>query len=158
MPQFDVSTFSSQLFWLVLVFGFLYIVVSKFIAPKAEIILTSRNRYLEDNIGASEEYNHTARALRQVKEDKLEELNADAEEIRKNAVEALEAYFLGKKADLAASLDKKTKESKKQIQKYVDSFHLSEAEPVIDLAAFIIEKITDKSADLKLLKKIHEAK
>lgn len=158
MPQFDISTFSSQLFWLVLVFGFLYIVVSKFIAPKAQSILTSRHRYLEDNIDASEDYNHQARNLRQAKEDKLEELNADAEEIRRNAVEAMEAYFTEKKTGLAASLDKKTKEAEKEIRKYMESFHLSEGEHVSELAAFIIEKITDKPADLKLLKEIQEVK
>lgn len=158
MPQFDVSTFSSQLFWLVLVFGFLYIAVSKFIAPKAEIILTSRNRYLEDNISASEEYNYKAQTLRQTKEDRLTELNADAEEIRKEAMRVLESYFLGKKTALASSLQEKTNESLLDIQKYMDSFHVNEVKPCVDLAAFIIEKITDKPADLKLLEKIHGTK
>jgi F-type H+-transporting ATPase subunit b len=158
MPQFDVSTFSSQLFWLVLVFGFLYIVVSKVIAPKAEAILMSRNRYLEDNITASENYNDEARSLRQLKEEKIHELNVEAEEIRKTALDKMEAYFVKEREKVSLTLHKKTQESMLEIQKYVDSFHTKETQPSVDLASFIIEHITDRPADLKLLGKIHQKK
>lgn len=158
MPQFDVSTFGAQLLWLFLIFGFLYIVVSKFIAPKAEEILTSRDRYFDDNIKASEDYNDKCQTLKLSKEEKLEELNADAEAIRKNSIEAMEAYFVTRKADLAESLRTKTEESTDEIKKYIESFYIEESKYCIPLASFIIEKITNKPADLKLLKKIHEAK
>ena len=61
MPQFDVSSFSSQLFWLAIVFAILYFIVSKFIAPKAESILTARNRYIEDDINYAEVYKKEAK-------------------------------------------------------------------------------------------------
>jgi len=96
MPQFDVSSFGTQLFWLTLVFGVLYIAISRIIAPKAESIMINRNRYLEENITASENDYGKAESLRK--------------------------------------------------------------EKCIDLAAFIIEKITDKPADLKLLEKIYREK
>ena len=158
MPQFDVSTFSAQLLWLFLIFGFLYIVVSQFIAPKAEEILTSRDRYFDDNIKASEDYNDKCQTLKLAKEEKFEELNADSEAIRKNSIEAMEEYFAIKKSDLAESLRSKTQESTEEIKKYIESFYIEESKYCLSLASFIIEKITNKPADLNLLKKIHEAK
>lgn len=154
MPQFDVSHFSSQLFWLVLAFGFLYIVVLKFIAPKAETILTSRNRYLEDNIIDSERYNEQARSLQESREQELEELRLESEKIRSAAIATLEELFAKKKGDLSEVLSNKAGELRLELQNYVKSFHSKESDSCIDLASFIIEKITDKPADMKLLKKI----
>ena len=63
MPQFDISSFSSQLFWLAIVFAVLYFIVSRFIAPKAESILTARNRCMEENISYAEDYKKRAKTL-----------------------------------------------------------------------------------------------
>lgn len=155
MPQFDVSSFSSQLFWLVVVFAFLYFLVSKFIAPKAESILTARNRCLEENIHHAEEYNNKAKLLDTSRLESLAEVNARVEDIQKQATEMLETHFNKQKDELAAILDRKRKKALSDINNYVDKFHSDEPESCISLAAFIIQKITDKPADLKLLEKIH---
>ncbi|MBT7451768.1 MAG: F0F1 ATP synthase subunit B', partial [Rhodospirillaceae bacterium] len=44
MPQFDPSTFSSQLFWLLICFVVLYWVISKFAIPRIGDILEQRER------------------------------------------------------------------------------------------------------------------
>ncbi len=156
MPQFDILSFSSQLFWLVLIFGGLYIIVSKFIAPKAEFIVNSRAKFIEDNIETSEQYNNQAIALEELKKIKLDELDLEAEELRSQAMAVLTKHFEDKKQNLAIILDKKLNNADKEFKNYVNSFHKSEEEPCVDLASFIIEKITNRKADLKLLKKLHQ--
>ena len=158
MPQFDVSSFGTQLFWLTLAFGILYIVISKIIAPKAESIIINRNRYLEENITASENDYDKAESLRKEKEMKLREFNFEIEKFRKEGLDSLEAHFADRNAELDRVLSKKTKESFLDTQKYLTSFHKHEDKSCIDLAAFIIEKITDKPADLELLEKIYREK
>ncbi len=158
MPQFDLYHFTSQLFWLVLVFGFLYIVVAKFIAPKAEGILSARNRYLSDNIEDSENYNNQARSLEELKNKKLEELDFEAEEIQHAALKELEKKFDDKKKKLSLVISKKTESAGVETEKYINSFHFSEPKASVDLASFIIEKITGKPADLKILNKIYQEK
>jgi len=142
MPQFDVSSFGTQLFWLTLAFGILYIAISKLIVPKAESIIINRNRYLEENITASENDYGKIESLRKEKEMKLRKLNIEIEKLRKEATDS----------------SRKTKESFLDVQKYLASFHKHENESCIDLAAFIIEKITNKPADLKMLEKIYREK
>jgi len=158
MPQFDVSSFGTQLFWLTLAFGILYIAISKLIVPKAESIIINRNRYLEENITASENDYGKIEFLRKEKEIKLRKLNIEIEKLRKEAIDSLDANFASRTAELNEALSRKTKESFLDVQKYLASFHKHENESCIDLAAFIIEKITNKPADLKILEKIYREK
>jgi F0F1-type ATP synthase membrane subunit b/b' len=158
MPQFDISGFSTQLLWLTFVFGVLYIIVSNFIAPKAESILINRNLYLEDNIASSENDHNKALSLQKQKEEKLRELDIAIEEMQKDALNKLDAYFTKKNTQLESSLATKTQKAFAEIQNYLHSFHENEDQSCIDLAAFIIENITDKSANIELLKKIYGTK
>ena len=155
MPQFDISAFSTQLLWLGFVFGVLFIIVSKFIAPKAESILTNRNIYLEDNITSSENDHNMALSLQQQKEEKLRELDVTIEKMQKDALDTLDEYFASKNKQLESALASTTQKVFAEIQDYLRSFHENEDQSCIDLAAFIIEKITDKSANIDLLKKIY---
>ncbi len=155
MPQFDVASFSSQLFWLAVVFAFLYFLVSKFIAPKAESILTARNRCLEENIRYAEEYNDKVKLIDISRLERLAEVNTRIEDMQKQATEMLEAHFNKQKDELAAILDRKRQKALNEINSYVDRFHSDEPKSCISLAAFIIQKVTNKPADLKLLEKIH---
>lgn len=50
MPQFDPATFASQIFWLVITFGALYLVISKFAIPRIGEILEQRARLVQDDL------------------------------------------------------------------------------------------------------------
>jgi F-type H+-transporting ATPase subunit b len=155
MPQFDVSSFSSQLFWLAVVFAGLYFIVSKFIAPIAESILTARNLFIGENISCAEDYKKKAKALDIEKQEKLAEVNARVKEIHQRAIKLLESHFSKQREEISLTLDRKKKIAMVEIEKYVDKFRADDPNSCVSLAAFIIEKITDKPADKKLLKEIH---
>lgn len=158
LPQFEVATFSSQIFWLIIVFAFLYIIVSKIIAPKAESILTARNRCLAENIAISEDYSGRAKNLRAEKQLRLQELDLETEKLRDEALEVFDRNFALRKEQLERSLTEKEAKVLMEIKEYRDSFGTGKTKAVLDLSAFIIEKITGQPADLKLLKKIHGSK
>jgi F-type H+-transporting ATPase subunit b len=50
MPQFDPSTFASQIFWLVVTFLTLYWVIAKFAIPRIGDILEQRARLIQDDL------------------------------------------------------------------------------------------------------------
>ncbi len=154
MPQFDISSFSNQLLWLTFVFGALYIFVSKFIAPKAESILINRNLYLEDNILTSKNDHNKMLALHSQKQENLRELDDIIEKMQKDALNDIEEYFVKKNQQIDSSLILKTQESFIEMQNYLQSFRESKDQSCIDLSSFIIEKITKKSVNMDLLKKI----
>ena len=54
MPQLNPEFWISQIFWLTLTFGILYVVLSKLILPKISANLESRKSQISDNIEAAD--------------------------------------------------------------------------------------------------------
>lgn len=154
MPQFDVTSFSSQLFWLVIVFGCLYFLISKFIAPKAEYILSRRDSILEENINNAESFSQKAKELELLKRKQLVEVNLQLDTLYKQAIDQMDREFAHQKEELNDVLGKKREKSLLKVQSYIAGFHANEAIPVLKLAAFIIHKITAKDASMDILEKI----
>ncbi len=50
MPQFDSTTFASQLFWLLVTFGLLFIIASRVLLPRIAGILTARQEKIDDDL------------------------------------------------------------------------------------------------------------
>ena len=50
MPQFDPSTFASQLFWLLVMFVALYWIVAKLAVPRIGEVLDQRARVIQDDL------------------------------------------------------------------------------------------------------------
>tara|TARA_Y100000591_G_C21777227_1_gene669003 strand:+ start:294 stop:884 length:591 start_codon:yes stop_codon:yes gene_type:complete len=78
MPQLDPEFWISQIFWLIITFGILYIVLSKLILPKISANLELRRSQISDNIEAAEKQ-------REESEIKLKEFD---EIISKSKIEA----------------------------------------------------------------------
>ena len=54
MPQLNPEFWISQIFWLTLTFGVLYIILSKFILPKISANLELRKSQIQENVEAAE--------------------------------------------------------------------------------------------------------
>lgn len=156
MPQFDVSTFGPQLFWLFLVFMVLYLIVSRLIAPAAETILTSRNRFIQDNVESADEYNRKSAEIEKFRENKLTEVNVAAEDIRHKALKKLSDEFEHRRLATIDELKLKTNRAINDTEIFADNFHSKESEPCLQLAAHIINKVTGKPANMTLLEKIEK--
>lgn len=93
MPQFEVAMFFSQIFWMLISFGFLYLVVEFLIYPLVEETLTERDRTINDNLTVAETTNNMADKLVRTYNDailsaerqKTETVNAGHKKILKEA-------------------------------------------------------------------------
>ena len=56
MPQLNPEFWVSQIFWLLITFGILYLVLSKLILPKISKNLESRKSQISENIEAAEKH------------------------------------------------------------------------------------------------------
>jgi len=54
MPQLNPEFWVSQIFWLIITFGILYVVLSKLILPKISANLETRKSQILENIEAAE--------------------------------------------------------------------------------------------------------
>jgi len=68
MPQLNPEFWISQIFWLTLTFGILYLILSKFILPKISANLEIRKSQILENVEAAEKY-------REESEQKIENYN-----------------------------------------------------------------------------------
>jgi len=54
LPQMDVTTFPSQLFWLVLTFGFLFVVLSRVAVPRIGGVIEARRDRINNDLETAE--------------------------------------------------------------------------------------------------------
>lgn len=109
LPQFDFSTWSSQIFWLVVTFGLLYFVLAKFILPRIGEGINERGDRIADDLDAASRMQKEAEQAGVTYERMLADAKAKAHNIaettRKSVdediekeVESAEAEFASKQA------------------------------------------------------------
>ena len=115
MPQLNPEFWVSQIFWLTLTFGILYVVLSKIILPKISANLESRKSEIQENIEAAENQ-------RQKSESKLLEYNKmlsksklEAKNIFKDAREKAMQDINSKKEVLNNQIDDEIKKAEQEI-------------------------------------------
>ena len=96
MPQLNPEFWVSQIFWLTITFGILYVVLSKFILPKISANLEVRKSQILDNIEAAEKQ-------REESELKIEEY----EKIVQNSKNEAKNYFKQTKEKLLKNINLK---------------------------------------------------
>jgi F-type H+-transporting ATPase subunit b len=63
MPQLDISTYTSQIFWLLVLFAILYFVCIRVIIPKLTKIFIDRESYISNGLLEAENINNRALEL-----------------------------------------------------------------------------------------------
>ena len=116
MPQLNPEFWVSQIFWLIITFGILYIVLSKFILPKISSNLELRKSQIQENI-------ETAEKQREISEVKLKEYDEiilksklEAKNIFKNAREKVIKDINLKKETLDKQIDEEISNAEEEIK------------------------------------------
>ncbi|WP_341792511.1 ATP F0F1 synthase subunit B' [Rickettsia endosymbiont of Gonocerus acuteangulatus] len=154
MPQFDINTYYSQIFWLIVTFSLLYIFVYKFIVTKIERVLNNRQSNIQDNIAKADELAFEIEKLNKYYNEEITRISTEIDRLKKEKIDSLEAEFLIKKNNLEQNLRKLINQNIKDIKLVAEKFRTSKVDATIMLAASIIEKITGTKADINLLKNI----
>lgn len=108
MPQFDPSTFASQLFWLLVMFVALYWIVSKIAVPRIGEVLEQRARVIQDDIDRAT----------QLKAETDKAVAAYDKAMAEARVQAYE-HMRVMQADMKAVADKKTADVTAQVNRQI---------------------------------------
>lgn len=141
MPQFDFTTFSSQIFWLLVCFITLYIFVSKVILPRITSIIASRNKIIDSDKSAAHKL-----------DSQIDDLTSKTIELRQNAGGSYQNKIeetLKKSAkerektieDLKEKIDAMNKKSREDLNKFLEDSKAKSASVVQDLVQKIKTKI-----------------
>ena len=141
MPQLNPEFWISQIFWLILTFGILYIVLSKLILPKISANLESRKSKILENIEAAEKQREDSEVkLKEydkiIYKSKLESRNI-FNEARKKALKDINS----KKELLDKQIDKEIAKAEQDIKSFKDSAPNKINKIAIETSSELIQKL-----------------
>ena len=90
LPQLDIDTWPSQLFWLVVLFGAGYLVMARVVTPRIGAVLEERRKTLDGDLEKARNASADAAKIRADYESDLENARNEAEKyVRQAAAEAV---------------------------------------------------------------------
>ena len=105
MPQLDPAYWPSQAFWLILIFTFLYLALSKIFIPKIKESIDDRENKIKDDLDEAQE-------LKTIAEQKLKEYEITIE----NAKKDVQKIIFESKKKLNSEIQNKKKQFEKEIE------------------------------------------
>lgn len=147
LPQLDFTTYSSQLFWMAIIFFVLYLVMSKKALPEIGSIVENRKGIIDENLKSAEAMRAEAAAIQAAYEQNLNSARSHAlKAVRdvelaasKKAAEQVEAFRRKSEAAITAA------ESNVQAAKMNAMGQMTSV--AAEVASLAAEKITGVSAD-----------
>ena len=115
MPQLNPEFWISQIFWLTLTFGILYIVLSKLILPKISANLELRKSQIQDNIEAAEKQRKDSESKLKEYDDIIFKSKLEAKNIFKDSREKVIKDINYKKEILENQINDEIKKAEKEI-------------------------------------------
>lgn len=141
MPQFDFTTYSSQIFWFAICFIILYTFVSLTITPRLKAIIEQRKKIINDDLQISQKLEAKIQEIRSsINKNNQDssniyhnQINLTVEEIKKNREEKI--------ANLKKNIEESAKKSRLQLQDFINESQIKSIEVVDQLVKNIKSKI-----------------
>ena len=116
MPQLNPEFWISQIFWLTLTFGILYIILSKLILPKISDNLESRKSQILENIEAAEKQRENSEEKLKEYEEIVSKSKMEAKSIFNQAREKALIDISAKKEVLDKQIDEEISKAEQEIK------------------------------------------
>ncbi len=107
MPQLELSSYISQMFWLLLSFCVLWFLLSTFIVPKLADVVEQRKRKINEYVQRADALNAQAQNSLEKYNETISLAQKQAEESKNKSKEELKAYLQKTEADMSERLNKK---------------------------------------------------
>ena len=115
MPQLNPEFWISQIFWLTLTFGILYIVLSKLILPKISSNLELRKSQIQENIEAADRQRESSESKLKEYDEIILKSKLEANNIFRETREKAVKDINSKKEILSKQIDEEIKKAEKEI-------------------------------------------
>tara|TARA_B100001057_G_C22735039_1_gene905462 strand:- start:481 stop:1071 length:591 start_codon:yes stop_codon:yes gene_type:complete len=116
MPQLNPEFWISQIFWLTLTFGILYIILSKLILPKISANLELRKSQIQENIEAAEKQRESCESKLKEYDQIILKTKLEAKNIFKDARDKALKDINSKKEVLDNQIDVEIKKAEQEIE------------------------------------------
>ena len=141
MPQLNPEFWVSQIFWLTLTFGVLYVVLSKLILPKIGANLELRKSQIQENIEAADKQRLNSEAKLKEYDEIILKSKLEAKNIFKNAREKAIKDINSKKETLDKQIDEEIIVAEKEIEIMRNSASEKINKIAIEISSDILKKL-----------------
>ena len=150
MPQLDVATYPSLIFWLVLTFSFTFFVLKYYVTPKMSEILNDRKEKIDVHLFEAKQSREEAENSKMDQEKSILDAKEKAIIIVRDAVEKSKSQLLISESKAKEKLTKKLEDAEKNIlNTKKDSLKI-----VNEVASNIAVIISDKISGIKISKNL----
>src|SRR5690606_15851750 len=134
-------TFVPQLVWLVIVFGYLYIMMSRVALPRVATVLEERRDRIADDLDQAEQFKRQTDEAIEAYEKALAEARAKAHEIAQETRDRLHEETERQRLAIEARLAEKIAEAEKQIAATKDAALANVRTVAVDVADAIVAQL-----------------
>ena len=140
MPQFDLTTYSSQIFWLILCFIALYLFFAFIIIPRIAGIIGEREQIIEGNKNYAEKINSQ---IKQLKLD-VDKIKKDASNFYQNQIDSAISGSGKIRDEMKFKLKSQIVELNKQTKLEIANFININKEEKAQSSYFLLQAIKEK--------------
>lgn len=141
-PPMDAHTFPSQIFWLVIFFGLLYLLMSKVALPKMAAVLDKRHKAIEGDLAKASALKHETEAAIQHYEKSLADARANAQGIATETRSKIADEIETERSALEKTLSSKLAEADSRISATKAKAMQDVHEVAAETAAEIVSELT----------------
>ena len=142
MPQLDVTTFSSQIFWLVVTFVALFLIMWRVSVPKISDALEARQKRIDDNLARAQELKKEAEAALDAYDTSLAGARSEAQNTLLQANVKLAEEAQAREAELGETLTKRIAESEANIATAMNTAIANIHDVAIEVSASAAQRLT----------------
>tara|TARA_Y100001936_G_scaffold217226_1_gene229017 strand:- start:438 stop:1028 length:591 start_codon:yes stop_codon:yes gene_type:complete len=141
MPQLNPEFWFSQIFWLIITFGILYIILSNLILPKISSNLEQRKSQISDNIEAADKQRENSEMKLKEYDEIISKSKTEAKNIFNQAREKAQKDINSKKEILDKQLDLEIKKAEEEINKLKKGAPEKITKIAIETSSELIQKL-----------------
>ncbi len=153
LPQFDITFFPSQIFWLFISFGIIFTFVNFYFFPRMRKILFERERKITKDLKFYEHNLHEIEELLKKHETMIKNANEEANKSLKEADKRIKDFTEKRCSEVDENLNNKFNIAKQEIDLEISNFQSSLKEEVLKSAINLIEAIEGEKVSEEKIKK-----
>jgi F-type H+-transporting ATPase subunit b len=152
-PPFQTENFAPQIFWLVIIFGLLYVLMSRIALPRVGGIIENRGAKIASDLGAAREMQSKAQAAAAANDENLRRRRDEAQGIGREAQNKIAAESARQRALAESQAAEKIRAADERIASAKTKALANVEQIAVDAAASIVEKLTGAKIDQAALAK-----
>jgi len=155
MPQFELVFYLSQAFWMLISFGFLYLLVDYVLFPMIYDVMDERKRLISENLAAAEKANKDAERVMKAYQDYLLTAEQEASALIQKAYQDTNRLTSQIEAQHNRQIKRQLKKVERDLKKQSDRLEIQTDRLSEKLALNFLERIQKNTSSLSK-KEVHK--